>query len=80
MKKKCGTCRYWSEMLAQSVGGGPIEAVCLSQAGSRAGKWVPEYCTCEAWAENTYGAVDIPGAWEMYEIECKVLNQLSSEA
>ena len=29
----CNGCRFWSEMIAQSIGGGPVQALCLSQDG-----------------------------------------------
>ena len=35
---ECQTCRFWSEMVAQSIGGGPGEALCLSQTGPRKSK------------------------------------------
>ena len=26
----CNNCKYWSELVAQSIGGTPVEAMCLS--------------------------------------------------
>ena len=59
-KKNCGGCRFWSEMIAQSIGCGPVEALCLSGSGSRAGKYTTERMTCEAWKSGHLGAVDDP--------------------
>jgi hypothetical protein len=58
--KKCGDCRFWSEMCAQSIGGGPIEAVCLSQVSGRTGKFVRATFSCPAWRSNHFGSVDAP--------------------
>ena len=60
MNKSCGGCRYWSDMVAQAVGGGPVEALCLSDDGPRHGKYTTERMSCEKWAHNLYGAVDSP--------------------
>ena len=30
--RNCKGCRYWSEMVAHSIGGGPVQAMCLSPA------------------------------------------------
>jgi hypothetical protein len=27
--RTCSSCRFWSQMVAQSIGCGPIEALCL---------------------------------------------------
>ena len=60
MSGHCGTCRYWSEMLAQSIGCGPIEAVCLSSGSASRGKFVRETHRCDSWGSNHFGAVDSP--------------------
>ncbi len=57
--KDCRGCRFWSEMCAQSIGGGPIEALCLGR-GSRAGKYTTASMTCEVWKSGHYGAIDDP--------------------
>ena len=56
----CFGCRFWSEMVAQSVGCGPIEAICLSGDGSLAGKYTTGRKTCSAWKSGHFGAVDDP--------------------
>ena len=58
--KKCRSCRYWSERIAQAIGGGPIEALCLSRHSPYASQYTIGEQTCDHWAENTYGAVDDP--------------------
>ncbi len=60
MAEICGECRYWSEMMAQSIGCGPIEAVCLSSDGPKRGRYVSARSTCEKWANNALGAIDSP--------------------
>ena len=56
----CGNCRFWSEMVAQSIGGGPMEALCLSETGPKASKYTTGRMSCEMWKSNHYGAVDSP--------------------
>lgn len=56
----CNTCRFWSEMCAQTTGLGPIEALCLSVTGPRARAWTKESETCPAWKSGHHGAVDAP--------------------
>lgn len=58
--QNCEGCRYWSEMMAQSIGCGPIEAVCLSLDGPKRGRYVIARTVCEKWAHNGLGAVDSP--------------------
>lgn len=29
MRRSCEGCRYWSELIAESIGGGPVKALCL---------------------------------------------------
>lgn len=59
--KKCKTCRFWSEMLAHSLGG-PIEAYCLQGRGPKASQgYTSESFACDAWKESTIGAIDSPG-------------------
>jgi hypothetical protein len=55
----CDTCRFWSEMMAQSIGG-VVEAMCLSGTGPRAGKYTTVRMTCEAWKSGHHGSVDEP--------------------
>lgn len=59
--KNCKGCRYWSEMLAQSIGNG-MEAVCLdpSKGPAKAMKYVPAWHSCDNWKSGHHGAVDEP--------------------
>lgn len=59
--KNCHGCRYWSEMLAQAIGDGPLEAMCLAQDGPYTGKYTTKRQTCKAYEEGSLGAVDDPG-------------------
>lgn len=57
--RTCGGCRYWSEMIAQSIGGRDVEALCLG-AGPASGKYTVSSQTCGEFAKNLAGAVDEP--------------------
>jgi len=46
-----------------SIGGGPLEAWCLSGDGSYAGRYSTERMVCDKWARNDLGAIDDP-EWE----------------
>lgn len=56
----CGNCRFWSEMVAQAWGAGPMEALCLSGDGPHTSKYTTARITCHAWKSNHHGAVDSP--------------------
>lgn len=58
--EKCSTCRFWSEMCAQCIGGGPMEALCLSGDGPKAGNMVHENYSCPSWKSGHLGAIDAP--------------------
>lgn len=58
--RTCEGCRYWSEMVARSHGGGPVEALCLANEGPRSGKYTTARTTCTSWASGHFGAVDDP--------------------
>lgn len=67
--KNCHGCRYWSEMFAEVIGGGPLMAMCLHEEGAKyAGKMTTQRQTCEGWEEGSLGAVDSPGG-NPYEYE-----------
>lgn len=59
--RNCHGCRYWSEMLARALGGGPVEAMCLGDNSPHRDKYTTKRTTCVAWAEGSMGAVDQPG-------------------
>ena len=70
--RPCVECRYWSQMIAQSIGPGPIEAWCLSQTQKQRFRRADD--TCDDWAKNSHGAVDEPPDYgetanEKYRIE-----------
>lgn len=80
MNTICRNCRYWSEMCAQSIGCGPIEAICLSQDSGHTGKFMRETQSCDQWASNHHGAVDCPPdygetARSKYEMEATLANE-----
>lgn len=55
---KCKNCRFWSERLAQSIGGGPIEAYCLVEGGPFSGRYTTGSQGCDKGKSNQYGAID----------------------
>ena len=57
--KCCATCRYWSELIARAMSGGPTEALCLG-SGPFAGQYTASIIECDAWKENTHGVIDDP--------------------
>jgi len=59
--RDCEGCRFWSEMVAQAIGGGPIQALCINGKSPLSGKYTTKRMTCEAWQEGSLGAVDQPG-------------------
>lgn len=63
---KCKTCRFWSEMVAQAHGGGPVEALCLAEGGPLSGRYTPGFGRCAGWKHDELGKVDDPpnyGEW-----------------
>jgi hypothetical protein len=58
--KVCDTCRFWSEMCAQALDGGPIEALCLCDDGPKHGEFTRGITTCDRWASNHLGQWDDP--------------------
>jgi len=59
MQKNCRNCRFWSQMCAQSIGCGPIEALCLG-ADKYKGKYTTETMVCDGWKSDHYGKIDDP--------------------
>lgn len=58
--KDCRGCRHWSEMLAQSRGGGNLEAMCLAENGPYSNKYVIGRQSCVKWQSGHFGATDDP--------------------
>lgn len=58
--QNCAGCRFWSEMVAMCSGGGPMQALCLSEDGPRSGKYTTARATCPMWKSGHLGAVDDP--------------------
>lgn len=53
----CENCRYWSDKLAQAIGG-PVEAVCLVREGPHSGRYTPGSASCDKWEDAPLGPVD----------------------
>ena len=58
--RDCKGCRYWSEMVAQSIGNS-IGALCLAHGGEYSGKYTFSGMVCTKYASGEYGAIDEPG-------------------
>lgn len=59
--RDCNGCRFWSEMIAQAIGGRGVEALCLAgEASPMGGKYTTGQQTCAAWKSGHHGAVDDP--------------------
>lgn len=56
----CRGCYYWSEMLAQASGGGPVEAMCLNEQSPKRLKYTTGRMTCDNWTTGADGIVDWP--------------------
>lgn len=57
--KKCENCRFWSQMVAQSIGNG-LEALCLESHAPTFSQYTGVRFTCVFWKLNAHGAVDEP--------------------
>ena len=66
--RNCKGCRYWSEMLARSEGGGPVQAACLNNKSPNRSKFTSGTVTCDQWEAGDLGAVDSPVA-NPYEVK-----------
>lgn len=60
IRARCSTCRYWSERIAESIGGAPMTALCLSERGPMARTMREGEDSCPEWASGHCGAVDDP--------------------
>lgn len=56
----CQLCRYWSELLATSNGGGQVKAMCLNDLSVFKGQYRTAGQTCPLFADAPYGAIDDP--------------------
>lgn len=65
----CAGCKFWSERMAQSIGGGPVEAMCLADGGQYSSKYTRARTTCDKWESGEDGAVDDPSLDECSESE-----------
>lgn len=59
MQRKCGTCYYWSEMIAKADHAG-VSAICLNQSVGRHGDYTVDGYVCPGWQRNVDGAIDDP--------------------
>jgi hypothetical protein len=54
----CDGCRFWSELVAKSEGGGPVQALCLSPDGPFKGQYKVGSSTCDSWKSGHLGTID----------------------
>ena len=59
--RTCKGCRFWSEMVAKSTGGGPVQAMCLNPVSPMRNEYMSPNRTCPEWKNGGLGAVDQPG-------------------
>lgn len=57
-RRCCETCRYWSDLIARAVGGGPVEALCLATVGPYRQTYTVASQACGTWAGGQ--AIDDP--------------------
>jgi len=50
--KKCKGCRYWSELLAQSLNLGPVEAMCLCEESPKYQQYTVLMDDCDKYQEG----------------------------
>ena len=62
---KCDECRFWSEMLAKSVGE-HIQAMCICEASPQFMKYTLSRHKCENGMPGHLGAIDAPGNKNAY--------------
>jgi hypothetical protein len=70
--RACKTCRFWSELMAQSSSQG-IQAMCLNFNSPHHQQWtLGEYC-CPKWKSGHHSSIDDPEcgnkAIELYAME-----------
>jgi hypothetical protein len=58
MGDHCKDCKFFSEMIAESIGCGPITAMCLCGSSKNHGKMVRESNHCEMFIQGT--PIDMP--------------------
>jgi hypothetical protein len=44
---KCNGCKYWSEMIAHSIDGGPVEAICFNKLSPNHNLYTNFGCRCK---------------------------------
>ena len=55
---KCESCKFWSELVADCDGDGPIEAMCLCEGGPNYGAMTTEHDVCLCHTKGM--AIDMP--------------------
>ena len=49
---QCWNCRFWSELVARTIGGGPVEAICEHSHSPHAGEYTTESDGCDRWQQD----------------------------
>lgn len=47
-------------MIAQVLGDGPVQAMCLNGASPHASKYTTQAMSCDGWRDGARGAIDDP--------------------
>lgn len=60
----CENCRFWSELVAESIGTTGTQAMCLSKDGRYSGKMTRGHNSCPCWKQLLpwIGSIDMPDA------------------
>ena len=48
----CASCLFWSDLIAEKIGNGPLMALCESPGGPKEGRMVTGGDGCPAWQLN----------------------------
>jgi len=48
--RACETCLYWSDLVAEQTGNGPLMALCENPDGPKASRMTAGRDTCPKWA------------------------------
>lgn len=60
MPNNCGTCRFWSEMVAALIGTTHMECLCLCGQSPNFSEYITGEKSCGHWKHNRHGSVDAP--------------------
>ena len=50
-ERRCENCKYWSDLIAEANGCGPVKALCECVDSRWAGRMMTEFHSCDKWEE-----------------------------